>query len=825
MTIGRFLIGTSVFSIVTAFIAASPAVAQSTVAAAAKSDQTSRPRSGPSEDTSKEIVVTANRRAEPLSRVGVSVAAVSSAQLALFDVQQPQDLRRVVPGFQAVEAASTGAPVYVLRGVGFDAPTPAISSPVGIYIDEVSVPYPYMSLGLAFDLERVEVLKGPQGTLYGRNTTGGLINFIAAKPTPDFRGSLTVGIGNYRSHELEGYVSGPLGGGFEARLGFQTLNREKGWQRSVTRGDRLGEFHRNALRGTVSFDSHNGLTVIATGSYWHQFGDTVAPQATEFLRDNASLTPAIAASLIPNPTNNSQADFTAASLQPNADLMRRLGIGDPDRPPLRQNTRFYSGTLSARLALSTEIALASLTNYSNLHYDSARDFGGLQTESLTQRSTGHIKSFSQEVRLLGEYTNFNWSVGGYYAKDKTDQQDLGFVGDLTTITGGKAFLPFLNSIFGSRFSADELQATFRNYAGFGDSRVSVLAGFANAEYRFNEQLKVRAGARYTKDRETGSSCALNVNGGQSAFIDLLFPLLTNNFSLPPVGRNSCYTLSSDNSAYVKVNNAQRNSSVAWRLGGDYTPNSNALFYASISRGYKTGSFPVFAAANASQLAPVKPEKLTAYELGTKLRFLNRSLSLNGDVFYYDYRDRQTFGRVPDLVFGSLLRIVNIPKSEVYGAEAEANLSFGRYFTARGSVAYLKTKVKNFVGFDTRSAAGTRVDFAGAALPYSPKLMASGSLSAEVPVGNDLSVLAAGNISYQSRSSAVLGREPGFDIDPFTLVGVKLGLHNTGSRWSVEGYINNLFDTYYFTSAQRGNETLLRYAGMPRTYGVRATVKF
>lgn len=772
-----------------------------------------------------DIVVTANRRSEPLSRVGVSVAAVGAQQLKLFNVEQPQDLRRVVPGFQALEAASTGAPVFVLRGVGFDSPTPATSSPVGIYMDEAAVPYPYMALGLAFDLERVEVLKGPQGTLYGRNATGGLVNFIAAKPTSTWQAAGALTVGSYSERDAEGFISGPISGSLRARIAFQTLNRLKGWQRSVTRpDDRLGKSYRDALRGTLEFEPSDRLNVTATGTYWKVTGDTQAPQAVDFLRNPALLTPEMAASLIPNVNDNRLADWTPQSRQPNQALMVNLGIGDPNRPPLGQHTRFYSGTLRAHLKLTDQISLASLSSYDDLKYNSIRDFGGLQTESLTQQSVGSIRSFSQEIRLLGEYDRINWSVGAYYAKDKNRQHDLGFVGDLTTITQFKAFLPFFNGLFGSPFTNNELQATFRNYAGFGNSTVSVKALFANAEAKLSDQVKIRAGARYTQDRESGSSCALNVNGGQTAFIDLIFPVATGQ-SLPPVSRNGCYTLSADNSRFEQVQSFQKKGNLAWRLGTDYTPNQNTLLYAVVSRGFKSGSFPVFAAANAVQLTPVRPEQLTAYEAGAKLRLLGRALSLNGSIFYYDYKDRQTFGRIPDLVFGSLLRIVNIPKSHSYGAEAEMNLRLTQYVTAHAGLAYLKTKVDEFTGFDVRSEAGTTVNFAGAAFPYSPKLMASGSLVADVPVNSSIAVLGAINANYQSRSSAVLGREPGFDIKSYTLVGVKAGVHDQRDRWSVEAFVNNVFNTYYYTSAQRGNETLLRYAGMPRTLGVRLGFKY
>lgn len=215
----------------------------------------------------------------------------------------------------------------------------------------------------------------------------------------------------------------------------------------------------------------------------------------------------------------------------------------------------------------------------------------------------------------------------------------------------------------------------------------------------------------------------------------------------------------------------------------------------VSRGYKSGSFPVFAASNETQLNPVRPEELTAYEAGIKLQLLDRALQFSTNAFYYDYKDRQTFGRVPDVVFGSLLRIVNILSSEVYGAEADATLRMGQYVTGRASIAYLKTRVGDFIGFDTRSQAGIATDFGGVDFPYSPKIQASGSLVGDFPVSETVGVLAAINASYQSRSSGVLGRERGFDIDPFTIVGIKAGDHGADDSWALEGYVNNVFDEY------------------------------
>lgn len=143
----------------------------------------------------------------------------------------------------------------------------------------------------------------------------------------------------------------------------------------------------------------------------------------------------------------------------------------------------------------------------------------------------------------------------------------------------------------------------------------------------------------------------------------------------------------------------------------------------------------------------------------------------------------------------------------------------------GSAAYLRTKVLQFTGFDTTSAAGIVTNFRGKRLPYSPKWQLSGSVVADAPVSDTLGVLAALNVSYQTQSKAVLGDEPGNEIPEYALVGAKLGVHVANDGWRLEGFLSNLFDKYYWSSTQRGNEALVRFTGMPRSYGLRGTFSF
>ena len=187
-----------------------------------------------------EIVVTAQKRSERLLDVPLSVTAASGEQLAKQGVTQTAQLTKLVPGFTYQES-NYGTPIFTIRGVGFQDGSFGAGPTVTTYIDQVPLPYPLLTRGAALDLERVEVLKGPQGTLFGQNSTGGAINYIAAKPTSDLSAGMTVGYGRFNDVSAEGFVSGPITSTLRARVAVRGEFAD-GWQRSLTRpGDRFGK--------------------------------------------------------------------------------------------------------------------------------------------------------------------------------------------------------------------------------------------------------------------------------------------------------------------------------------------------------------------------------------------------------------------------------------------------------------------------------------------------------------------------------------------------------------------------------------------------------
>ncbi|HEY9091352.1 TonB-dependent receptor plug domain-containing protein, partial [Parasphingorhabdus sp.] len=190
------------------------------------------------------IIVTATRRAEAIDDVGLAIQAFSGDQLNNLQVNSTEDLQLVAPSLN-VSRGYQGIPIYTLRGIGFNTINLSATSTVGTYQDEVALAYPFMNSGPVYDLERVEVLKGPQGTLYGRNTTGGLVNFVTAKPEfGKLNGSVAIEVGTEKTLNSEGHLNVPLGEDAGVRFAWRTEDSWDGWQHSVSRSDTLGEVHR-----------------------------------------------------------------------------------------------------------------------------------------------------------------------------------------------------------------------------------------------------------------------------------------------------------------------------------------------------------------------------------------------------------------------------------------------------------------------------------------------------------------------------------------------------------------------------------------------------
>ena len=778
-----------------------------------------------------EIIVTAQRRAESLNDVGMAIQAVDGQTLENLRVTDVRDLTAVAPSF-TVSQSYQGVPTYTLRGIGFNTINLSSTSTVGTYVDEVSYAYPIMNTGPVMDLERVEILKGPQGTLYGRNTTAGLINFITAKPTDSFEGSIRADLGNYQTWNIGGHLSGPLAEGLSARVAFRSENSDKGWQVSNSRGERQGEVEKLGVRGSLAFDPGPGTHFDLSVTWWQNKSDTVAGQGIGFTpatnpvggTSNSRFfnTPGLATYLANNfPTNARQADW-APEAERSADIGTGLGL----KGPLAEDNRFWGLKLRWDQDLGDTMKLVSLTSYNDFKRNSLSDWSGAPFEILLQNTVGRIKSFAQELHVEGESGPVTWLVGGYYAKDRILDSNRTILGQNANPRLIRAAgIPLLASPFNSGgYTALQLSQAFRTFQDIGRINTTTWSIFANGDWQLAEQLKLTAGVRYTQDKQRYNGCSRDVNGNMLPNVNVVNRALytqTYGRTPPEITQGQCNTFDPVSNMFGEVKSVLDEDNVAWRVALDWSPNDDTLLYASVSRGYKAGTTPVNTASTARQNASVKQEQLTAYEVGVKATLADRMVQANLSAFYYDYRDKQISTYFADPIYTALSRLDNVPKSKAYGVEGELIVRPMQGVSISTSALWLKTRV---IDYDGTNAAGQPENFDGAEFIYSPKFQGSITLAYDTPATDTIDAFGAISARYQSKSNTIFEDIDLYKVDAYGTVNASVGLRDE-SGWSVSLWAKNLFDKYYWSAVSSNANVVVRFANQPRTYGLTVGLDF
>lgn len=790
-----------------------------------------------------EVVVTAQRREESANKVGMAIEAFRGAELTQLHVTNTKDLSTVAPSF-SVSQGYEGVPIYTLRGIGFNTINLSATSTVGTYTDEIAYAYPFMNTGPIFDLQRVEVLKGPQGTLYGRNTTGGLLDFITNKPSQTYGASLTGEVGNYGTHNFEGYVTGPLGDRVQARLAFRTDNSDEGWQQSDSRpGDKLGKIARYGYRAALAAEPTNKLKVDLSFSGWHNGSDTVAAQAIGFTPNTDPATggafspfnaPGLAAYIASHqPTSDTQADW-----EPAAQRSANVGTGTGVAGGLKENDDFYAGKIRLGYDLIDHLRLVSLTGYNDLIRHANFDWSGAPYELLVQHVDGTIKSFSEDLHFEGDTKLGHWLIGGYYGKDDITDGDRTLLGDNANVTairvltlfGGGPIPPggLVASPFNTQgYTPTDVAEAFRTYSDIGDLNTTTWSVFANADWRLNDSLKLTTGLRYTDDRQQFSGCSFAYNGNLLPTVNLfnrfLYGEVYGGGTFPSlVAANGCVSYDPPTNTFGVVRSLLDENNVAGRIALDWTITPGTLAYASISRGAKAGDTPINAANIDTSDAPAKQELLTAYEVGIKSAQFDRRVQANLAVFYYDYQDKQLSGYFADPIYTALARLVNVPHSDAYGVDTDVTWRVTPALTLAASALYLQTEVKDYTGIN---GAGLPQNFSGAAFPNSPTWQESLTATYNQPLTNAIGLQAAVNAHFQSQSHADLGEDPNFRINGYGLLNASIGIHALDDRWELSIWGRNLTDTYYWTSVASNANVTVRFPGQPATYGASLTVKY
>ena len=700
----------------------------------------------------QEVIITAQRRSQAAKDVGVALTVLSGKELQRRGVVNVNDLQYQAPSLEITPAFGGGQPQFRLRGVGFEDYASNNTPTVGVYVDEVAFPVPAATQGVLYDIDRVEVLRGPQGTLYGRNTTGGAINFLTRRPTDTFSAGFTADYGSYGRFLGEGFVSGQLGDNAKGRLSVAT---EQGgaWQKNRTTGEELGDADKVAARGQLQWQASDGFDLLFNV---HVGQDKSDGQGGYLLKDFA--------------TQNGTGPTIPADTDP---ARTGWGISDAfaDLTGVARNAKPSRDNASGGLSITANwqfanARLTSITAYDALKRRELNDWDASSSHESDTFWHSDIDVFSQELRLASTSGDKLKWLGGVYYSDQT-----------------------LNEIFYTDFSQSLGFYTNTHYK----QTVKSIAAFGQIEYKFTPRTNFVLGLRYEDEDRT-------LTGFRTNLVNIV-DLFTNG------DRKTGFNEFSGKAAF------------------EFKPSDNTLFYASVSRGIKSGGFTVYNSPSERQIDPFRPEVLIAYEAGFKTQ-LTDNLYLNGAVFHYDYTDQQVLTAVFDPVNGAIGRIANAPKSKINGAELEAVWNPLPGLNLTQTVAYKKGEYEEFLDVDATTAvqdpithlwSASFIDRSGQDLGF-PKLSYNGAISYNWhAAGSDWRI--GTDYSYRDKLTSWLGDD--FDVKAYWLANADLSIRPDNSHFAFSVYGRNIFDTKYdvtrnyFLPASR-----VGWAGKPATWGVR-----
>lgn len=595
-----------------------------------------------------DIVVTAQRRAQSIQNVGIAITAMSGDTLANLGVTSTQGIAAHVPSLVFDSGSGGGVNAFVtIRGVSQVDYSEHQEAPNAVYLDEVYVPTPSMVGFPVYDVERVEALRGPQGTLFGRNSTGGLLQFVTANPTDEYAGFLDASFANYSTFRVEGAVGGPVTEGLNFRLaGFMTQG--DGWFKNLNPGDK-DQFEKNqfGVRAKLGADLGGDWKAVLTGSYnkdpRHREG--AYKNRPAYVDDNGvtQFLPADRDEYGTGPGNDPFGYRHATEDGHEGSFNSQDGHLEKE---------FYYGTLKVEGPVGGA-TLASVSNYSHATVDYMEDADSTPNRVFNFTSGGKTRQYSQELRLSGETGRLTWVVGGYFLDLK-----------------GSYFTDFDFVAFANTPDAFRTINRYRQHT-------QSYAGFGQIEYKLTDTLKVTVGGRYTHDKKKFTSLVFDATTPDNTVIY--------EFSRATVGDLA----------------KQSRSDWVGKFQIDYQPNRDVLVYAGVSRGIRGGGFNATPdGAVALENTPFKNETVISYEGGTKLRLFDGAARLNLSGFYYDYSNYQAFN------FAGLVATVSNNDAYYYGGEAEfsatplegLDLSFGGSYL-RGKVKDLARPDGSFIDVD------------------------------------------------------------------------------------------------------------------------------
>ncbi len=712
-----------------------------------------------------EIIVTAQKRSERLQDVPIAVTAISGDAIRNRRIADIVDLSNQAPGVQIKADDSAANPRIFIRGVGVNDFNPTTASAVGIYVDGVYVGSPLAQRAGFFDLQQVEVLRGPQGTLYGRNTTGGAINLTTRKPGDTPEGDLSIDYGRFNSVDVQGGISVPLSKELVSFRLAGLYQRDDGYSLNRLTGDRGNNAKRWDLRGTFHVTPASNVTDDLTISGGHSRGSSIF---------------AYERSLLPQTVAATGADgLCAPAYYTSGQCTNILGYANTSKDLYQGDYRFegkdHVNLFGVTNTLTYDIGSASIvsvTGFQRATRDDLEETDANPLEVIASRYIADQDTTSQELRLQSNgHPRLRYVAGLYYAHDtlrSTSDYDVlpplqpfFSLADQAVIGLGHIYWPF--------------RQTSDSYAAFGQ-----------LDYDLTDKLSITGGLRYSADRKRFHYVS-ELNEATGSLILFTF------------------------------DDAQTFSSVSGRAGIQYKLGAGANIYASYDRGTKSGGFFSGETTDINEIGPYKDETVNAYQAGVKTEWFDRKLRANLAIFYYDYQNLQVYQTVVHGLVTEQL-FTNASAARMYGGELELEATPAHGLDLAVNTALLSAKYRNFQS--------EGANYSGNILPSAPKVslqasahyehaLASGTFVGEIDVAYRSKI-------YFDTSNAARLSDPGR-----TFVDGRIAWRLPGDKYEIGLWAKNIFNETNISDitpvASLGFDQV--NPGPPRTFGLSLRARY
>lgn len=730
----------------------------------------------------EEVLVTAQKKSAAVTDVPITMTALGGGDIKNLRITDAMDVENFVTSIDIKGTLGGTNPAITIRGVGLNDFNANNNPAVGVYVDEVFLVSSGMLNFSTFDVERIEVLKGPQGTLYGRNSNGGAINYFTTRPDFEEDGYVTVGAGNFDLFEAEGAYGNAINENWAYRISAKWSDRGDSYVDNKLGDDfdgsdmAAGRFGLRYQRDKLDFVTN--LTIGEQNEGFQAFKNR------GFVDPNDPL-------LGPCPTaasGNPVQDFSCTSVLlgvdrtflnvdvetfPNQEFDEATYANNIDQPQTENDTVFWTGRFD--YALNDEATITFISSYADVDHDYADSvFGSLQGYHYFDATRSEeIEQYTQELRYTLINDKIEWTLGAFYSYDEVSSENL--------------------------TNAEDTLATL--YAIDYDQETTAYAAFSQVEYSFSEQWSLELGVRYSYEERDFDGGTTDLNPWDQSVI-LYLPVEEGGFGLPaefsgplPLTAGTKFDFDDDD--------------VGGRIGLNYRPDDDWLIYGNVSTGFKSGIVFSDISFAPEEMGPLDPEELTAYELGFKATLAEGSLQLNGSVFYYDYEDIQT--QVPTAL---ALTFTNADQADIEGAELDVNWLPMENLNLRAGVSYLDTDIDS-AGLD------------GNELPNAPEMQFTAVARYDIPLGNGMNIGIQGDLKYSDEMYKEATNNPLAQTDDYTVYNARVSLSGVDDQWELAVWGKNLADEDYLV-----HTFVVDFFGVtgdlyntPRTYGATLTYNF